>query len=515
MEDSKDFKNEVKKSRYKSASSDNNVFEHGKIQPQALDLEEAVLGAMMLEQNALTAVIELLKPESFYKEAHHHIYSAIQKLFERQQPIDILTVTNELKSMGVLEIVGGPYYVTKLTNRIASSANIEFHARIIQEKFIQRQLIRIGSEIVRDSFEESSDVLHLLDNAEKNLFSIAEQNLRRSYSDMYSILKDAVKNIELAKNTQSHLNGVPTGFSKLDRITGGWQKSDLIIIASRPGMGKTSFILSMARNMAVDYKKPIAIFSLEMSAVQLVTRLISAESGLPAEKLRRGDLSDNEWALLNSKIKTFEDTPIYIDDTPQLSIFELRAKARRLKQTYNISVIFIDYLQLMTTTSESRGNREQEISNISRSLKGLAKELDIPIIALSQLSRAVEARTANKRPILSDLRESGAIEQDADLVLFIYRPEYYKIDTDEKGVSTHGMAEINIAKHRNGPLDDVHLRFISQFARFADIDTEIESDSLSGLISPNERFENQPSSFIMQSKINDDIPEINTSEPDF
>ena len=514
MEDSKNIKNEIKRSRYKSASSENNIFEHGKIPPQAIELEEAVLGAMMLEQNALTSVIELLKPESFYKEAHHHIYQAITNLFNRQQPIDILTVTNELKTLGFLDIVGGPYYVTKLTNRIASSANIEFHARIIQEKYIQRELIRIGSEIVRDSFEESSDVLQLLDNAEKNLFTIAEQNLRRSYSDMYSILKDALKNIEIAKNSQSHLNGVPTGFSELDRQTGGWQKSDLIIIASRPGMGKTSFILSMARNMAIDYKKSIAIFSLEMSAVQLVTRLISAESGLPAEKLRRGDISDNEWSLLNSKIKTFEDTPIFIDDTPQLSIFELRAKARRLKQTNNISILFIDYLQLMTTTNESRGNRQEEISNISRSLKGLAKELDIPIVALSQLSRAVESRTTNKRPILSDLRESGAIEQDADLVLFIYRPEYYKIDEDDKGISTHGLAEINIAKHRNGPLADMNLKFISQFARFVDIDKDVQYESEHGGISPNEKFDLQ-SSVTMPSKMNEDIPESNTTDVPF
>ncbi len=445
-----------------------NVFEHGKIPPQAIDLEEAVLGAIMLEKDALTTVIDILKPEVFYKEQHQVIFAAISRLFGKSEPVDILTVTNELNKNGDLEIAGGAYFITLLTNRVASSANVEYHARIIIEKFIQRELIRISSEIIKDAFEVTSDAFEMLDRAEQNLFSVSESNLRRNYLNMHDLVNDAIKEIEAAKNQQDHLRGVPSGFTELDRYTSGWQKSDLIILASRPGMGKTAFSLSMARNMAVTFHRPVAIFSLEMSAIQLVTRLISAESGLPAEKLRKGDLEDYEWQQLNTRITNLVDAPIYIDDTPALSIFELRAKCRRLKSQHNIEMIFIDYLQLMSGPHDKQGNREQEISNISRSLKSLAKELDVPILALSQLSRAVETRGGSKKPILSDLRESGAIEQDADIVMFIYRPEYYKIDETEDGSSTAGLAEVSIAKHRNGALADIHLKFIAKYARFVD-----------------------------------------------
>ncbi len=465
------------------------LLEHGKVPPQALDLEEAVLGAMMLEKDAVTAVIDILTPAVFYKDAHQKIFSAIHRLFEKSEPIDILSVTQELKSVGELDMIGGPYYITMLTSRIASAANVEYHARIIQQKFIQRELIRISSDIIRDAYEDTTDVFNLLDKAEQNLFSVSETNLRRNYEDMPSLIKQAIEDIESARNADNHFRGVPSGYTELDRITSGWQRSDLIILAARPSMGKTAFALSIAKNIAVDHDMPVAVFSLEMSAVQLVTRLISAETEIPAGKLKQGELADHEWQQLNSKINNLVDAKIFIDDTPALSIFELRAKCRRLKQQHDIQMVFIDYLQLMSGGTESKGNREQEISKISRSLKALAKELDIPILALSQLSRNVENRPGqSKRPILSDLRESGAIEQDADLVMFIYRPEYYKIDEFEDNTPTDGLAEIIIAKHRNGAVGDVRLKFIKHLAKFEDyisnplLDGYTGSDVSAGLV---------------------------------
>ncbi len=451
--------------------------EHGKVPPQATDLEEAVLGAMMLEQDAVSAVIDILKPEIFYKEVHQKIYSAILRLFSKSEPIDILTVTNELKSSGELEMVGGPYYITMLTSRIASAANVEYHARILIQKHIQRELIKISSEIIKDAFEDTTDVFDLLDKAEQGLFSVSESNLRRNFEDMPSLIKQAIQDIENAKNSDAHFSGIASGYTELDRVTNGWQKSDLIILAARPAMGKTAFALSMARNIAVESKKPVAVFSLEMSAVQLVTRLISSETELPASKLKKGDLVDYEWHQLNTKIHSLADAKIFIDDTPALSVFELRAKCRRLKQQHDIQMVFIDYLQLMTLGRDNRGNREQEISTISRSLKALAKELNVPVLTLSQLSRAVESRSNSRRPILSDLRESGAIEQDADIVMFIYRPEYYGLEQFEDGVPSKGAAEIIIAKHRNGPTANVRLRFIDRFAKFESFQGAALSDA--------------------------------------
>ena len=443
--------------------------EHGKVQPQAIDLEEAVLGAMMLEKDAVSSVIDILPPNVFYKDSHKKIMGAIASLFAKSEPVDILTVTNELKSLGELEMVGGPYYITMLTSRIASTANVEYHARIILQKHIQRELIRISSLIIKDAFEDTTDVFDLLDKAEQNLFAVSESNLRRSFEDMPSLIKQAIQDIESAKDSDQHLRGVPSGYVDLDRITSGWQKSDLIILAARPSMGKTAFALNMARNVAVEFNKPVAFFSLEMSSVQLVTRLISSETELRSDKLKRGDLAGYEWQQLTDKVSNLVDAKMFIDDTPALSIFELRAKCRRLKQQHDIQMVFVDYLQLMSGGTDSKGNREQEISQISRSLKALAKELNIPVLALSQLSRAVETRPgASKRPILSDLRESGAIEQDADLVLFIYRAEYYKIDEYEDGSPTQGVSEIIIAKHRNGATGDLRLRFIADFAKFED-----------------------------------------------
>jgi replicative DNA helicase len=476
------------------------IMEHGKIPPQALDLEEAVLGAMMLEKDKLSAVIELLQPEVFYKTEHQIIFAAIQRLFSKVKPVDILTVTDELRQTGELDMVGGPYYIAMMTNRVASSANIEYHARIILQKHIQRELIRISAEVIKDAYEDTTDVFDLLDKAESSLFAVSETSLRRTVRSMQSLVKDAIEDIAAGRKHEGHLRGVGSGFTDIDRVTGGWQKSDLIILASRPGMGKTALALTMARNVAVDFKKPVAVFSLEMSAVQLVMRLIASETEIPAEKLKRGNLEDYEWEQLNSRISSLIDAPLYIDDTPALTIFELRAKSRRLKAQHNIELIILDYLQLMQGTPEHKGNREQEISTISRSLKAMSKELDIPIIALSQLSREVEKRLV-KRPILSDLRESGSIEQDADLVLFIYRPEYYKVDEDSYGSATEGISEIIIAKNRNGATKDVKLKFISRFAKFIDLDVNFSTEDN---FSPSPSFENPMRTKTVMSKMDDD-----------
>ncbi len=501
MNEIKNPQQESTRKRTKKTTSAPIIFEHGKLPPQALDLEEAVLGAIMLEKDALTAVIDILRPEVFYKEAHQKIYTAILNLFEKSEPVDILTVTSQLKKNGELDIAGGAYYITQLTSRIASSANIEYHSRIISQKYLQRELIRISSDIIKDAFEDTTDVFELLDNAEKNLFSVSEGNLRRSYEEMPELLKEAIKQINIASSKEDHMMGVPTGFSELDRVTGGWQKADLIVVAARPGMGKTALVLSMARNMAVDYKRPVAFFSLEMNALQLVTRLISSETQLAAEKLKRGQLEKYEWEQLHAKLASLTDAPLIIDDTPALSIFELRAKARRLKQQKDINLLVIDYLQLMSIGGDSRGgNREQEISNISRSLKSLAKELNIPVIAISQLSRAVETRGGSKRPILSDLRESGAIEQDADLVVFIYRPEYYKIEFFEDQAPTKDTAEIIIAKNRNGATKDIRLKFVGRFAKFENLDSG--DYDLSSYHAPYS--DNEPPTLTIPSKMNED-----------
>jgi len=446
----------------------------GKLPPQAVDLEQAVLGALMLEKDALNTVVEILKPQSFYKDAHQEIYAAIVELFNKSEPIDILTVTNQLRKDAKLEFVGGAYYISELTSKVSSAANIEYHARIITEKSIKRELIAIASQIHKEAYEDTTDVFDLLDKTEQSLFEVSEVNIRKNYEDMSSLMHQAIKELETKKHLTDGLTGIPTGFTALDRLTSGWQKSDLVIFAARPGMGKTAFVVSAMRNAAVDFKKPVAIFSLEMSSVQLVNRLISAEAELDSEKIKKGKLEEYEWEQLIHKTAKLSEAPIFIDDTPALSILELRAKARKLVAQHDVSLIIIDYLQLMSGESAksggNAGNREQEIASISRALKNIAKELNIPIIALSQLSRAVEVRGGDKRPQLSDLRESGSIEQDADMVLFLYRPEYYNITTDEEGNSLQGVGEVIIAKHRNGSLDTVKLKFIGKFTKFTDLD---------------------------------------------
>ena len=443
----------------------------GKLQPQAIELEEVVLGALMIDNESLSDTIDSLQSEYFYKPDHQKIFEAIVNLFNNSKPVDILTVSEELKRLGFLESVGGMLYISQLTNNISSASNTEFHARIIAENFIKRSLISISNNIIGDAFNDTIDIFDLLNTAEEKLFTVTEGTLRKSYDKMSSLIKGALDNIEILRQKEDGLSGVPSGFTKLDRVTSGWQKSDLIIVAARPGMGKTAFALTMARNIAINHKTPIGFFSLEMSSEQLVGRLIASEAQLPAQKLRKGDLKDFEMVQLHEKIKELTDAQIYIDDTPALTIFELRAKARRLVKNHNVKVIIVDYLQLMSAGGNS-GNREQEISTISRSLKGIAKELKIPVIALSQVNRGVESRTGtgSKRPMLSDLRESGAIEQDADIVTFIYRPEYYKIYEWDNGDDSRGQGEIIIAKHRNGALENVRLKFTAEFAKFSDLD---------------------------------------------
>ena len=469
--------------------------ERGKIPPQAIDLEEAVIGAMLIDKKGVDEVIDILQPEAFYKEANQHVFSAIHELFKTSEPIDLLTVSARLRKMGLLEKVGGDFYLVQLSKKVSTSAHIEFHARIILQKYIQRSLIKISNEIIDNAYKESIDVFDLLDEAESKLYDVTQGNIKKSSESAQNLVIQAKKRIEdIAK--RDGLSGVATGFEKLDALTSGWQPSDLIIIAARPGMGKTALTLSMARNIAVTKNIPVAFFSLEMSSVQLITRLISSETGLSSEKLRTGKLASHEWEQLNVKVGDLERAPLFIDDTPSLSIFDLRAKARRLSSQHGIKLIIVDYLQLMTAgTSNKTGNREQEISTISRNLKALAKELDIPVIALSQLSRAVETRGGTKRPLLSDLRESGAIEQDADIVSFIYRPEYYGIDEwdgDER-TSSEGQAEFIVAKHRNGGLDNIRLKFIGHLGKF-------------------DNLENFESPFEFQSKMNE-APINRTSLP--
>ena len=454
----------------------------GKLPPQAIDLEEAVLGAMMIDKKGVDNVIDILSPAAFYKQAHQHIFEAIINLFSDSNPIDLLTVSTQLRKNDKLEQIGGDFYLIQLTQKVSSSAHIEHHSRIILQKFIQRSLIKISNEIIENAYDDTKDVFDMLDDAESKLYDVSQGNIKKSTDTAQSLVIQAKKKIEEISNKEG-LSGVPSGFFDLDKLTSGWQSSDLIIIAARPGMGKTALTLSMARNICVDHSIPVAFFSLEMSSVQLITRLISSETGLSSEKLRTGNLADHEWKQLNVKVTALESAPLFIDDTPSLSIFDLRAKARRLSSQHGIKLIVVDYLQLMTTgTSNKSGNREQEISMISRNLKALAKELDIPVIALSQLSRAVETRGGSKRPLLSDLRESGAIEQDADIVSFIYRPEYYGIDEwdDEDRSPSDGQAEFIVAKHRNGGLDNIKLKFIAHLGKFeniADFDSSSEFQS--------------------------------------
>lgn len=461
----------------------------GHLQPQAIDIEKVVLGALMIDKDAFTVVSEIIKPETFYEARHQKIYEAVQSLNLQEKPVDIMTVTEELRHKGTLEGVGGPAYVVELSSQVASSAHIEYHAHILAQKFLARQLIQFASMIETDAFDETVDVDDLMQKAEGALFEISQKNMLQDYVQIDTIVDQAHQLLLQASNREGGLTGVPSGFRKLDDITAGWQPSDLVIIAGRPAMGKTSFALSIAKNVAIDYRKPIAFFSLEMNNVQLVNRLISNVCSIPGNKILNGQLSPDEWERFDSNIRKMQGAPIYVDDTPGLSIFELRTKARRLVREHGIELLMIDYLQLMNANGMRFNSRQEEVSTISRSLKGLAKELNIPVLALSQLSRAVEQRDGpeGKRPQLSDLRESGAIEQDADMVLFVHRPEYYHILQDEKGNDLHGMAQIIIAKHRKGATGDVLLNFRGEYTRFSnpediDFNAPLPDDSIGGEI---------------------------------
>ena len=451
----------------------------GKVPPQDMPLEEAVLGAIMLDREALSIVLDILTPETFYKEAHQAIYRACVALFNESEPVDLLTVRERLRKTGELESVGGAYYLVELSHRVASAANLEYHARIIAQKKMQRALIDTSTQTIRDAYEDVIDPFQLVENAEKGIFDIVKGRNSRTARGLTAVMSESIRRVEKARASEG-LTGVPSGFTSLDRFTGGWQPSDLIILAARPGMGKTAFVIQCLLNAANDFQKPVALFSLEMPAVQITDRIISMRTGIDLHRIRRGEVSDDEM----QKIYSLQNlsAPIHIDDTAGISLFDLRARCRRLKMKHDIQMVVIDYLQLMSGERERGGNREQEISCIARGLKSLAKELNVPVIALSQLSRAVETRGGSKRPILSDLRESGALEQDADIVGFIYRPEYYNIVEDEKGDSLRGVAEVIIEKNRNGPTGWVKLKFIKENAMFADFDepTFIQPPDFSG-----------------------------------
>lgn len=448
---------------------------YGKIPPQATELEEAVLGAIMLEKDKLAEVLEIIQSaDCFYVDANQKIYAAIRRLFDKGMPVDLLTVTDELRKSDELEMVGGAYYLTRLTMSVVSSAHVESHARIVMEKFIQRELIRISGVVIADAYEDSTDVFDLLDKAESNLYEITDKHLRKNFKSLKEVLVTTVRDIEEAKNRNEDVTGVPTGFKYLDKLTSGWQKNALIIVAARPAVGKTAFCLNLAMNAAMHASKPypVAFFSLEMGAGELVKRMLAATTEVSMDAITKGRMQEHEFVQMTQRMNRLAQAQIFLDDQAALNIFELRAKARRLKQKHDIQLIVIDYLQLMQADLNKGGNREQEISKISRDLKSLAKELEIPIIALSQLNRSVESRKESKVPQLSDLRESGAIEQDADMVMFLYRPEYYGINNDEMGNPIEGETHVHIAKNRSGTTDTVKVRFIKEYQKFVDIEED-------------------------------------------
>lgn len=479
---------------------ENMAVDVGKVPPNASEIEEAVLGALLLEKDAIYRVFDVLQPEAFYKEAHQHIFKAIVELSSENEPVDMVSVIEKLRRNKKLEAAGGDYYITQLTYRISSIAHLEHHAKLVAEKFIQRELIRVTGQIQQRAFDEATDVVDLIDFSENEIYKVAEGNIKKQTLPISSIVEDALDQIEAASKNKNELSGIPSGFTELDRLTSGWQKSDLIIMAARPSMGKTAFALNIARNVALS-NNPIAFFSLEMSAIQLVKRMISTEAEIEQSSIKSGNLEDWQWQQLESRLPKLSDAPLFIDDTPGLSIFELRAKCRRLAREHGIGMIIIDYLQLMNAAGQA--SREQEVSVISRSLKSIAKELDVPVLALSQLNRSVTSRQGEKRPMLSDLRESGAIEQDADIVLFIHRPEALGITEYDDGTSSIGMADIIIAKHRNGATDDVRMRFEGQYARFSDAEA-------TGLVDNPE----VNASVIKGSKINEESEPVHSNEYD-
>lgn len=462
--------------------------EAGKLPPQAQELEDSVIGALMIEKEAYGTVADLLRPEVFYKDQNRMVFEAIRELASKDQPIDVMTVGEKMKTQGTLEKAGGLVYLADLSRRVASAAHLRYHAQIIAQKATARDLIAMAAQIEEKAYDETQDIDDLMQEAEAGIFEITQRSQKRDVTQIDPVIEEAFKRMEKAAQNTGSISGIPSGFNALDKITSGWQTPDLVIIAARPAMGKTAFVLSMAKHMAIDREIPTAIFSLEMSNVQLVNRLIMNVCEIEGEKIKTGKMSKADSQKLNTKINIMKGKPLYMDDTPSLSIFELRSKARKLVHDHGVRIIIIDYLQLMNAQGSSFGSREQEVSIISRGLKGLAKELDIPIIALSQLNRGVEARTGieGKTPQLSDLRESGAIEQDADMVCFIHRPEYYHIYTDEKSAKDlRGLAQIIVAKHRNGATDSIWLRFRGKYAKFQNEDEAIDPDELNTPMIPD------------------------------
>ncbi len=478
-----------------------------KMPPQALEVEQAVLGALLLDRDAFHDVMDILSPDSFYDERHSMVYKAMVNLFTQSRPIDVLTVADQLAKQGELEAAGGRAYLSELSLRVASSANIEHHARIIAQKHMMRQLIHIATQVLQEAYSEATDVFDLLDKVEQHLYEVTATNLKRDYDTASNLAARLMTHLEELRKKTDGLTGIPSGYPSVDRLTSGFQPSDLIIVAARPAMGKTAFVLNVARNVAMDFQKGVAIFSLEMASLQLMQRLLAMQARIEGTKLRNGKLDEAEWAQLVKAIEALSEAPIFIDDTPGINIFELRAKCRRLKNKHDIQLIVIDYLQLMSGGPDTRkSNREQEISSISRALKALAKELNVPVIALSQLSRAVETRGGEKRPQLSDLRESGAIEQDADIVSFLYRPEYYGMTESEEGESLIGITELIIAKHRNGPVDTVKLRFEKDFGLFSE---PTDPFLIGGLSHP---FDETGNFIQVPSKMNDDSLRVDPDE---
>lgn len=453
----------------------------GRIPPQAIEIEEAVLGGMLIDRDAALLSMESLKVSDFYKPTHQHIFEAMIDLLQGKNQLDLLTLENELRDRGQLDAAGGTGYLSQLTRTVSSSANMEYHIQIIAEKALKRNLILSCTEVIKDSYDPSTDPYDVLDLAEKRVFELSNQNSRGGVDSITDTIKSTLVYLEELRGKKSAITGIPTNLD-IDRMTAGWQRGDLIIIAARPSMGKTAFVLTIARNAALhsdpDKRTPIALFSLEMSDQSLVQRLMTMEARVDAQKARTGQLSDDEFKDLIDAAGRLYPAPIYVDDTPGISLMEVRSKCRRLKNEKGIGLIIIDYLQLMTASVKDSANREQEIATISRGLKGLAKELDVPVIALAQLSRAVEQRGRDKRPQLSDLRESGSIEQDADVVCFLYRPEYYGITTTDEGESTHGIAEVIIGKQRNGPVGIVPLHFVKEYARFENLTSATYSNEL-------------------------------------
>jgi replicative DNA helicase len=490
----------------------------GRVPPHARELEEAVLGGMMLEKDKINEVIDILSEKHFYAPENKLVFNAIRELYQLGSAVDLLTVNNFLRNQNQLELIGGSYYLAQLTNRVASAANIAFHARILTQKFVQRELIRVSGEIATEAYDDAMDSFVLLDDSERKLYEIKNVGLKRNFQSIDDLVSKALKELDERSNTDNDgITGVASGFSDLDRITAGWQPSDLVILAARPAMGKTAFALSLVRNAAVDFKKSVMIFSLEMADVQLVNRLISAESEIASDKIRKSDLTEEEWQRLHTKTPLLSDSKIFIDDTPQLSIFDLNAKCRRVHSQHGLDLVVVDYLQLLRHETKGQGNREQEIAFISRSLKGLAKELNIPVIALAQLSRAVESR-ANKRPQLSDLRESGSIEQDADMVMFLYREEYYTKtgqQTEEKqgrqpemsmGPEIEGLTEVLIGKNRHGAVGSAFVKFIGSYSKFTDLAPEERVLLKNNDGDYNPIFQPVQTIQTMPSKMNSDVP---------